>query len=155
MRNVRAGDTEIRRAEIADAAEIARLSDELGYPLTLEEMRERLSRLLASDRHYVAVAASGERLLGWMHVEHRASLEGGDRAELMGLVVDSTVRRRGLGRQLVAVAENWALAHGLSSLTIRSNVVRELSHPFYESLGYARAKTQHVYRKVLTSAAFP
>jgi hypothetical protein len=32
---------------------------------------------------------------------------------------------------------------------VRSNVARELSHPFYESLGYERAKTQHVYRKTL------
>ena len=43
------------------------------------------------------------------------------------------------------------LRRGLSSLTVRSNVVRELSHPFYESLGYSRRKTQHVYHKALAS----
>ena len=141
--------TEIRRAVIADAAELARLSGELDYPLTADEMRQRLSALLPSERHYVAVIPSGGRLLGWMHVEHRVSLESGDRAELVGLVVDSTARRRGVGRQLVDAAEHWALAQGLSTLTVRSNVARELSHPFYESLGYERAKTQHVYRKTL------
>ena len=143
--------TEIRRAQLADAAEMARLSDELGYPMPTAEMTRRLAVLLANERHYVVVAASGERLFGWMHVEHRFSLEGGDRAELMGLVVDSTARRRGLGRELVDVAENWALAHGLSSLTVRSNATRTLSHPFYESLGYSRSKTQHVYTKVVTT----
>lgn len=143
----------IRRAVLADAAEIARLSGELGYPLTTDEMALRLSALLASHDQHVAVVASGNRLLGWMHVEHRVSLEGGDRAELMGLVVDSTARRRGIGRELVDAAEQWALARGLDSLTVRSNVARELSHPFYESLGYERAKTQHVYRKPLRAAA--
>ena len=69
----------------------------------------------------------------------------------MGLVVDSTARRRGVGRELVDVAENWALAHGLSSLTVRSNSARALSHPFYESLGYSRSKTQHVYTKVVAT----
>ena len=142
----------IRRAVLADAAEIARLSGELGYPLTADAMRARLAALLSSEQHHIAVAASDGRLLGCMHVEHRVSLEGGDRAELMALVVDSTVRRRGLGRELVAAAEQWALARGLDSLTIRSNVARELSHPFYESLGYERAKTQHVYRKPLRAA---
>jgi len=140
---------EIRAAQMADAAEMTRLSGELGYPMAVAEMTRRLSVLLASERHYVAVAASAERLLGWIHVEHRFSLEGGDRAELMGLVVDSSARRLGLGRALAGVAENWALSRGLSSLTVRSNAARELSHPFYEALGYTRDKTQHVYRKAL------
>jgi GNAT superfamily N-acetyltransferase len=67
----------------------------------------------------------------------------------MGLVTDSSARRRGLGRELVDVAESWARARGLSAVTVRSNVARELSHPFYETLGYLREKTQHVYRKVM------
>jgi GNAT superfamily N-acetyltransferase len=114
-----------------------------------DEMERRLAVLLADERHYVAIAASSDLVLGWMHVEHRFSLEGGDRAELMGLVVDSSARRRGFGREPVAVAENWAVSRGLSSLTVRSNAARELSHPFYEALGYSREKTQHVYRKTL------
>jgi GNAT superfamily N-acetyltransferase len=142
--------TQTRPALVADAVEMARLAGELGYPLSSAEMAQRLVGLLASERHYVAVAAGDQGLLAWMHVEHRSSLEGGDRAELMGLVVDSTARRRGLGRELVAVAERWALGRGLSSLTVRSNAARELSHPFYESLGYSRSKTQHVYGKVLS-----
>lgn len=146
---------EIRRARIVDAGEMARLAGELGYPMSTEEMARRLAVLLPSERHHVVVAADAERLLGWTHVEHRSSLEGGDRAELMGLVVDSTARRHGLGRRLLDVAETWTVARGLSSLTVRSNVARELSHPFYESLGYSRAKTQHVYRKVVATSHAP
>lgn len=142
-------EREIRRAGVADAVELARLAGELGYPMTADEMRQRLAALLPSERHYVAVAANGERLLGWVHVEHRISLEEGARAELMGLIVDSAARRRGLGRELVNVAEQWARARGLPWLVVRSNVAREPAHPFYESLGYARRKSQHVYRKAL------
>jgi GNAT superfamily N-acetyltransferase len=133
-----------------DAAEMARLAGELGYPMSTAEMARRLGVLLPNERHYIAVAATGDRLTGWVQVEHRFSLEGGDRAELMGLVVDSSARRRGIGRDLVDVAENWALARGLSAVTVRSNAARELSHPFYEALGYSREKTQHVYRKAVT-----
>lgn len=141
--------TEVRRAALTDAAEMARLAAELGYPMSAAEMTRRLALLLPNERHHVAVAASGDRLLGWMHVEHRSSLEGGDRAELMGLVIDATVRRRGLGRELLDVAENWALSRGMSTLTVRSNAARASSHPFYESLGYTRSKTQHVYTKTV------
>jgi GNAT superfamily N-acetyltransferase len=155
MRNHPSARTEIRPAQAADAAEMARLAGVLGYRMSSAEMTRRLAALLANERHCIVVAASGERLLGWMHVEHRSSLEGGERAELMGLVVDSSARRRGLGRALVDVAEKWTLGRGLPSLTVRSNAARELSHPFYESLGYVRSKTQHVYSKVITSASDP
>jgi GNAT superfamily N-acetyltransferase len=143
---------EIRRAQIGDAAEMARLAAQLGYPMTVAEMAERLAVLLPNSRHCVAVAASGARLVGRVHVEHRSSIEAGDRAEIMGLVVDSSARRRGLGRELVEYAEAWAISRGLAALTVRSNAARELSHPFYEALGYARDKTQHVYSKALNSA---
>ena len=143
------GTWQVRPAQLADAAEMTRLSAQLGYPMSPTDMSQRLAILLPSERHHVAVAASGEQLLGWMHVEHRSSLEGGERAELMGLVVDSNARRSGVGRALVGVAEDWAAARGLLSLTVRSNAARELSHPFYEALGYSRAKTQHVYTKAL------
>jgi GNAT superfamily N-acetyltransferase len=146
------GRLEIRRAHPSDAAEMARLSAELGYPISVEEMRARLDQLLSDVRHFIAVAHDeGLRLIGWMHVEHRTSLEGGDRAELMGLVVDTSVRRQGTGRALVDAAEQWSQSQGLAALTVRSNVARELSHPFYEALGYVREKTQHVYRKRLTA----
>ena len=79
----------------------------------------------------------------------REVLEIGRLAEILGLVVDASVRRQGVGQQLVAAAEAWANAHGLPGMTVRSNVVRAESHPFYEALGYVRIKTQHTYRKVL------
>lgn len=143
--------TMIRRAQIGDTAEMTRLSAQLGYPLSPGEMKRRLANLLANERHFVAIATRGELVLGWMHVEHRSTLEGGERAELMGLVVEASTRRQGLGRELVDAAERWAASRGLPSLTVRSNAARELSHPFYEALGYSREKTQHVYRKALKS----
>jgi GNAT superfamily N-acetyltransferase len=139
---------EIRAAQTSDAVELARLSGELGYPMSIDEMRAALDRLLTDSRHFIAVVDdSSERLLGWMHVEHRASMLSTDRAELIGLVVDGSMRRRGTGRALVAAAEQWAQSRGLTALTVRSNVTRQLSHPFYEALGYVREKTQHLYRK--------
>ena len=140
---------EIRRAQIGDAAEMTRLSAQLGYPALRAEMTRRLAALLPDGRHHIAVAASGARLLGWVHVEHGLSLAGGDRAELRSLVVDSSARRGGLGRALVVAAETWAISRGLSSVSVPSNTAREHSHPFYEALGYSREKTQLVYRKAL------
>jgi GNAT superfamily N-acetyltransferase len=54
-----------------------------------------------------------------------------------------------VGRVLVAAAEAWAASRGLALMTVRSNVTRSESHPFYERLGYLKIKTQHAYRKRL------
>jgi hypothetical protein len=46
----------IRTATQGDAADIARLSSQLGYPSTVSETRERLASILASEDHTVYVA---------------------------------------------------------------------------------------------------
>lgn len=79
-------------------------------------------------------------------------LESGERAELVGLVVRSDARRIGVGKALVLAAEHWASAQGLQTITVRSNIVRAESHPFYESIGYVRKKTQHTYAKAPSAA---
>jgi GNAT superfamily N-acetyltransferase len=140
----------LREARIGDAAEIARLAGELGYPVDVDAMRARLCELSSMPQHRIVVA-QGEHgdLLGWIAAERRFTLESGERIEIVGLVVDATARGSGVGRELVADAERWAFAQGFGAIGVRSNVVREGSHPFYESLGFVRVKTQHAYRKVL------
>lgn len=140
----------LRPARIGDAAEIARLAGELGYPAEAAAMDARLRTILPLPQHRVMVA-QGERggLLGWIAVERRLTLESGERIEIVGLVVDAAARGTGVGRALVADAEQWALAQGFDAIGVRSNVAREGSHPFYENLGYVRTKTQHAYRKPL------
>jgi GNAT superfamily N-acetyltransferase len=90
-----------------------------------------------------------ERLAGWIAAERRLSLEAGERVEITGLVVDGSIRRGGVGRALVAAAEAWASEQGLDVVVVRSNVLRQASHPFYEGLGYVRQKSQHVYARHL------
>ncbi|MGA7877972.1 MAG: GNAT family N-acetyltransferase [Desulfoferrobacter sp.] len=141
---------QIRVAQLTDATEIARLTIELGYPVSIEEISSRLPTLLSSVNHFAAVAAGQDsQLLGWALVEHRLLLESGDKAELTGLVVCTSARRTGVGKALVSAVEQWAAKQGLSSICVRSNITRSESHPFYQGLGYIRKKTQHFYEKQL------
>lgn len=137
----------IRDATLADTTEIARLSAQLGYPADVAAFEARLRRLLDSPLHAVLVAAGGTGLAGLIGLEHRITLESGERVEIVALVVDIAARRSGVGRALVAVAERWARERGLDTLFLRSNVVRPEAHAFYPDLGFARTKTQHVYGK--------
>lgn len=139
----------LRPAGMADAAEITRLCAELGYPTSLEDMTARLGVVLSAGDRQVFVVEDGHKLLGWIGVELRTSLETGRKAEIVGLVVDADARRSGTGRRLVSAAENWVRQHGLDAVMVRSNTVRTESHPFYEGIGFVRRKSQHIYFKTL------
>lgn len=89
-------------------------------------------------------------VVGWLHGTEQELLDSGRRCDITGLVVDPELRGRGVGRQLVAALEAWALARGLRLIAVRSNVMRAESHPFYEHLGFVKVKTQHAYRKQLS-----
>lgn len=139
----------IRPASSADAGVIARLTTELGYPTSADEIKLRLDVLLARETHFIAVAEVLSEVVGWVAVEHRLLLESGDRVEIIGLVVTESARRTGVGSALVRDAEEWARQRGHRVIGVRSNVERIEAHPFYDRLGYVRAKTQHAYRKDL------
>ena len=141
----------LRKARVEDASEIARLAGELGYATPTDAMRERLTILVSHPDHRVAVAERDGVLLGWIATEYRRMLESGERVEIVGLVVDARARGSGVGRMLVKDAEEWARQFGFDAICVRSNVLRDASHPFYERMGYVLRKTQHFYVKVLVS----
>jgi GNAT superfamily N-acetyltransferase len=138
----------IRPAIVADAVRIAELSGVLGYPITTDAAAARLEYLLARSEHLVLVAEITS-VVGWIHASEQHLLESGLRCEILGLVVAANHRGKGVARQLVMRVERWAAERGLEELSVRSNVIRTESHPFYERLGYIRTKTQHVYRKAI------
>jgi predicted N-acetyltransferase YhbS len=139
----------IRPARLEDAAAIANLSTELGYPSSEGEMKRRMEKLLQSAAYFLVVAEQESRVIGWVAAERRLLLESGERADIVGLIVTENARRSGIGLALVNAAEAWAIQQGLRTMAVRSSVARIESHPFYERLGYVRAKTQHAYLKQL------
>lgn len=142
----------IRPAAIGDAAEIARLSRQLSYPVAADVMAERLGRALARKDQRVLVAQVGGQVCGWVQAQGAEIIESGFRVEIVGLIIDESARRRGLGRRLVQEAENWAVTLGAQMVVVRTNVIRAESHMFYRALGFRQTKTQHVYRKILEVA---
>src|SRR5450755_1210403 len=129
----------IRKAQVTDAARLAKLSEVLGYPVEPELMKRRLERLLSRPDHVVLVAESQtDGVVGWIHAVEQDILEIGRSCEILGLVVAADQRGHGVGRRLMEWVERWAFERGLKQLSVRSNVARSESHPFYEQLGYTR-----------------
>ena len=127
----------IRPVTMTDAAALAHLMGELGYPSTAEEIERRLARnaqqhesdawVAVRDGVSVGFAAG---LLLWSYVSNGAS------AQLTSLVVASTARGMGVGRQLVAHFEEWARDRGATRVVVTSALHRDDAHAFYPAIGY-------------------
>ena len=133
----------------ADADDVARLCGQLGYAASPEEIAARFAHIARRRDQALIVAESDGCVVGWLHVGMHHTLESAVMAEILGLVIDQTARSRGIGRVLVAEAERWAVDAGCVTVRVRSRVVRERAHAFYEHAGYRRVKTQHVFEKAL------
>jgi GNAT superfamily N-acetyltransferase len=145
-----ANELKIRRAKIGDAPQLAELSGQLGYPSTAAQLRARLRWIKPASLHAVFVAYSAkDGVVGWLHVSRQPLLEVDIRAEVNTLIVAEGQRSLGAGARLLAAAEDWARKHGCKSMSVRSNVIRERAHKFYERNGYEHYKTQKSFRKPL------
>jgi GNAT superfamily N-acetyltransferase len=131
-----------------DAVPVAALAGELGYPSTECDVRRRFAGIegRADAAAFVAESREGQ-VLGWVHVFVARFVESDPYVEVGGLVVGERSRGRGVGRALMSAAEEWTVASGCTTIRLRSNVLRDDAHRFYEHLGYERFKTQHAFRK--------
>ena len=148
--SLRSAGAHVRLARESDAAQIAKLAGQLGYPSTTEDILRRMRALEPAALHAVLVAESPEgEVIGWGHVSVNQLIENDVRAELNGLVVAEGQRSLGAGQRILEQAEKWARQRGCRALHLRSNVIRARAHQFYERQGYEHYKTQKAFRKAL------
>jgi ribosomal protein S18 acetylase RimI-like enzyme len=122
-----------------DAAALAQLMCELGYETTKSEMQKRLERIATDESYRTFVAVRDGKLCGMIGTLTSLSYEQNDPGgRILALVTLSTMRRRGIGRALIATAENDFTHRGIRRVALNTRLAREDAHKFYESLGYER-----------------
>lgn len=140
----------IRPAVLADAPQLAALAGQLNHPSTAEQVAARLREILQDANHAVFVAErEGSKIAGYVEAFPFHTVAANPRVEIASLVVDESCRSQGVGRLLMERAEEWARARGFKEAGLRSNVIRDRAHSFYENLGYRVNKTQKSFRKTL------
>ena len=126
----------IRDAKLTDAPALV---CELGYKTTPAEMRRRLRSILDDGNYRTLVAEVDGKVCGMIGTLAYASYEHDDPSgRILALVTLPSVRRRGIGRALIASAEKDFVQKAVTRVSLNTRLARKDAHQFYESLGYER-----------------
>ena len=138
----------VRRVAVEDAAAVAELSVQLGYPATAGEIEHRIANLGSRKAHQaVFVACLGAEIVGWIDVALSFELQTPPYALIGGLVVKDGVRGLRIGKRLCDEAEAWSRAQGVGVLRVTSRSTRDDAHRFYLREGFRDIKMSRVFEK--------
>jgi ribosomal protein S18 acetylase RimI-like enzyme len=127
----------IRDARLSDASALAALMRELGYKTTSAEMSRRLKSILTDARLRTFVTQIDNTICGTIGTLAHASHEHNEfSGKIVALVVSNKQRRSGIGRALIAAAEEDFAKQKVTRVSLTTRFTREEAHQFYEALGY-------------------
>lgn len=139
----------IKLATEQDSSQLARLAGQLGYPSSAEQVVTRLVRIHSQPDQAIFIAEVDGRIAGWVHIYACPTVESELYTEIGGLVVDENSRGQGVGKALMVQAETWSRELGIHKVRLRSNILRQEAHQFYEAIGYKKIKSQYTFHKTI------
>ncbi len=132
-------DLAVRRAEVGDAAALADLMTQLGYPTRTSEMEMRMEGIRADKNYATFVAVSGGKVCGMIGTRTSYSYEhNSPGAAILALVVSDKMRGRGVGRALMTAMEHDLAQKNIRRVAVYTHFRRTDAHEFYEKVGYTK-----------------
>lgn len=131
--DARPRELSIRRAGRGDVHGIAQLWERAGLPPSRRGFRNEIARLRRRDPELVLIAMWDAQLVGAI-----AGSYDGRTAVLSRLAVDDHVRRRGIGRHLVAALRDQLAALGAQDDELVVLDGGERADAFWQALGFER-----------------
>jgi aminoglycoside 6'-N-acetyltransferase I len=152
---------QIRPAHLSDLDQLALLCEALWPKSSAEEHAQELRLILGGKVAlvltmpliiFVAEANDGT-LVGFMEVDLRSHADGCNPSRPVGYIegwyVTEDHRQCGVGRKLLAMAEDWARSHRCVEMASDALIDNELSQRAHEGLGYEVVDRCVYYRKIL------
>jgi aminoglycoside 6'-N-acetyltransferase I len=150
-------EVSIRNARPQDRAQVAAFCADLWPDGTAEEHGHDLDRIFAGTYSalpiVVLVAEEGDRVIGFIEVSLRSTVDGCDPLRPAGYIegwyVIEARRKSGVGRRLVEAAEAWARREGAAEMGSDALIDNDLSQQAHSALGYEVVDRCVNYRKLL------
>jgi GNAT superfamily N-acetyltransferase len=143
----------IRSAVSDDSKQLVALVEQLGYPADERFIRDQLARLTSQPGTTVFVADDDDAIIGLLCFSIIPLLHvSGGLGRISALVVGSQFKGQGVGRRLVAEAEEFAWNNGCARIEITSGDHRPDAHAFYEAIGYEQDSRRFIKSRPATRA---
>lgn len=149
----------IRRAEVSDQHELAKMRELLWPDASTEEHRQEVDLLLRSGRYGtqpMAILISHDEdgtPNGFLEVALRSHADGCDIEQPVGFVegwfVREAYRKQGIGRALMRSAEDWARQQGCLEMASDTWIDDEQSQSAHGALGFEVVDRCVHFRKLL------
>jgi aminoglycoside 6'-N-acetyltransferase I len=149
----------IRVAAPSDCEQLSRLREALWPESSAEDHGKELASLLAAKQNgtlplAIFVAETGEGVLaGFLEVGLRSHADGCDPKQAVGFVegwfVAEGHRGKGVGRQLLSAAEEWARGNGCVEMASDTQIDNALSQQVHDALGFEIVDRCVHYRRAL------
>jgi aminoglycoside 6'-N-acetyltransferase I len=149
----------VRAAKLSDHAQLTQLREALWPNASSDEHARELTLILGGKPPVTlpliifVAEARDEAIVGFLEVDLRSHADGCNPAHpvgyLEGWYVTENHRHQGVGRQLLAAAEEWARSHGCLEMASDTWIDNEVSQVVHEALGYEVVDRCVHYRKML------
>ncbi|HEY7353013.1 MAG TPA: GNAT family N-acetyltransferase [Terriglobales bacterium] len=151
----------IRPAQPSDLEQLALMCEALWPASSAEKHAKELRLILGGNSDSVLtmpisilVAEAGDGTLqGFVEVDLRSHADGCNPSKPVGYIegwyVAEEYRRQGVGRKLLAMAEDWARNHNCVEIASDATIDNERSQRAHEALGYEVVDRCVHYRKKL------
>ncbi len=149
----------VRLAQLSDRDQLLRMHEALWPKTPAEEHARELTQILEGKPVVtmpliILVAEAGDRTLaGFLEVDLRSHADGCNPLRPVGYIegwyVAENHRHKGIGRKLLAAAEDWARRQGCVEVASDTWVDNEVSQRVHEALGYEVVDRCVHYRKAL------
>ena len=152
-------DIRIRLAKLSDRDQLVCMREALWPKTSAGEHARELTDILEGKPVTIlplvilVAEASDRELAGFLEVDLRSHADGCNPSRPVGYVegwyVAENHRHRGIGRRLLAAAEDWARSQGCAEMASDTWVDNDVSQCVHEALGYEVVDRCVHYRKTL------
>ncbi len=114
-----------------------------GYPVPEEQIKENIIKVKNEGRDKVFVETDTfDKVIGFIHVAPHILLYFEPLTNILGIVVDKSHRRKGIGKRLFMKVWDWAKANNFKGIRVISGNDRKAAHALYRSVGFKFIKSQ-------------
>ncbi len=130
----------IRKAEIQDGDAISKLLNQLDYSDTDAFIKKKLEKLLSHPDEELLVYEDGGEAIAFIsiHFIPQVALEG-DFARISYFAVDSSIRSKGIGRELEEYCTELAKERNCDRIEVHCHSRRIEAHRFYTRQGFTES----------------